>query len=294
MKPEELLSNFLVYNTPILNEIKNESKELSDAVNSVVTELFGKFILPTKEENENSKSGKPLYNLFDLVLFKDGAKKRTSGVTKIRWSASKAQYIYTLVIQDPTYFLETESIPYIPTNISNALNKYSAAICANLFIQREESGTKTIAEGHTFTEGGVQKQFTTRQAQAAINAGEWLFINASLVFSLENINPLLKIMRSNNDTRLREQKMFWGQASTVYRVAEKDIIELNKENNPPKETPKETPKEKTKWSEMSTQELKEELDANLEIIDIFDEDDPEAILAADQNIEIEIELDNRN
>lgn len=299
MKPEELLSNFLVYNTPILNEIKNESKELSDAVNSVVTELFGKFILPTKEQNEESLP-QALYDVFDLVVWKDGnerrskesGSKRVGGVTQITWDKSKKEYLYKLVVQDPFYFLETYSIPEIPKNISNALNKYKPNGCADLFMQREESGTKTIAESNTFMEGSVERYYTTRQAQAAINAGEWLFINASLLFSLQSVNPDVNIMKTQKNTKLREQKYFWGQASNVYNVTEKDIIEYYSETNI-KETPKETPK-KTKWSEISTQLLKEELDANLEIIEIFDEDDPEAIKAADQNIEIEIELDNRN
>lgn len=284
MKPEEILGNFLEYNTPVLNEIQKESKEVSAAFSTVVNELFEKFILPTKElkSTENEKVvPKPLFNIFDLVVWKDGkgkfARLKVGGVTKIRWSATKSDYIYTLIIQDPKYFLETESIPQIPKSISNAINKYSAELCANLFIQRGESGTKTIAEGNTFTEGGVKKQFTTRQAQAAINAGEWLFIYASLVFRLENANPLVYVMNNRTDTRIREQKLFWGQASTPYNVLEEDIVELYRENLHTFESLKETPKETTKWSEMSTQELKEELDANLEIIDIFDEDDPEAI-----------------
>jgi hypothetical protein len=290
MKPEELLSNFLVYNTPILNEIKNESKELSDAVNSVVTELFGKFILPQNEQNEKIVP-KPVYKIFDIVLFEDDGKIRTGGVTKISWSATKSTHVYALIVQSDSDFYFPQRSINCPKNVLTAINKYTPQVCSNYFIQREESGTKTIAEENTF-EG---KNLTTRQAQAAINAGEWLFINAYIGFKDKSTNPLAEQMQSNNNAILRGQKKFWGQASTVYRVNEKDIKILSSTaNSPIEETPKETPKEKTKWSEMSTQELKEELDANLEIIDIFDEDDPEAIKAADQNIEIEIELDNRN
>lgn len=97
-QPEEILQDFILFNDPITNEIKQTAPEVFKAYTEVIGKLFEEFIgVSVKPATETSPREESLYKIGDEVETMSGEFEGVGVIKTVEYSEVENEFVYGVV-----------------------------------------------------------------------------------------------------------------------------------------------------------------------------------------------------
>lgn len=97
-QPEEILQDFILFNDPITNEIKETAPEVFNAYTEVIGKLFEEFIgVSVKPATETSARQESLYKIGDEVETMSGEFEGVGVIKTVEFSEVENEFVYGVV-----------------------------------------------------------------------------------------------------------------------------------------------------------------------------------------------------